>query len=105
MPIRQPRYPLEEAGRRGDAIYDRDVRAQLEPRHNGEIVAINLDSGAWEVDPDQQTAAERLEAQYPYAQVWVVRVGSRPIGSLHRRAIPVYNGRERKRLRSLSHCG
>ena len=77
MLIRQPCYNKEEAARRGDEIYDRDVRSQVEPQHNGEIVAVDLDTGAWEVDPDEITAARRLEARHPDAQIWVVRVGSR----------------------------
>lgn len=77
MPVRQPNYSKEEAARRGDEIYDRDVRSQVEPQRNGEIVAIDLDTGAWEVDPDEITAARRLEAHHPEAQIWVVRVGSR----------------------------
>jgi hypothetical protein len=77
MTVRQPHYPLEEFARRGDEIYDRDVGAQVEPLHNEEIVAIDIDTGAWELDPDEDTAAERLEARLPDAQIWVVRVGSR----------------------------
>ena len=77
MLVRQPRYSMEETARLGDEIYDRDLRSQLEPQHNGEIVAIDLDTGAWEVDPDEITAAHRLTARHPNAQVWVVRVGSR----------------------------
>jgi len=79
MPVRQPRYSKEEAARRGDEIYDRDVRSLVEPQHTGEIVAIDLDTGAWEVDPDQDTAADRLEARMPDAQIMVMRVGSRYI--------------------------
>ena len=41
MTIRQPRYSKEEAARRGDEIYDRDVRSHVEPQHNGEVVAIS----------------------------------------------------------------
>jgi hypothetical protein len=61
----------------GDEIYDRDVRAQVEPQHNGKIVALDLDTGAWEMDADEAVAAKRLEARHPDAQIWVVRVGSR----------------------------
>ena len=77
MPIHQLRYGKGEAARRGDEIYDRDVRAEVEPQHDGEIVAIDLDSGAWEVDPDEITAARRLAARHPDAQIWAVRAGSR----------------------------
>lgn len=79
MTVRQPRYSKEEALRRSDEIYERDIRAQLEPKHNGEIVAIDLDTGAWEVDPDQDIAADRLAARLPDAQILVMRVGSRYI--------------------------
>jgi hypothetical protein len=36
-----------------------------------------LETGAWEVDSDEITAAHRLEAHHPNAQIWAVRVGSR----------------------------
>ena len=77
MTIHVPHYSKDEAARRGDEIYDRDVRANVEPERNGQVVAIDLDTGAWEVDPDEMTAAHRLEAHHPAAQIWVVRVGSR----------------------------
>jgi hypothetical protein len=77
MAASKPRYSKEDAAQRGDEIYDRSIRAQVEPQHNGEIVAIDLDSGAWEVDPDEITAARRLEEHHPNAQIWAVRVGSR----------------------------
>jgi hypothetical protein len=77
MQVHEPRYSKEEAGRRGDEIYDRDIRSQVEPAHNEEIVAIDLDTGAWEMDPDERTAAKRLEARLPDAQIMVIRVGSR----------------------------
>ena len=77
MAVHQPRYSKEEAARRGDEIYDRDIRAQVEPAHNNEIVALDLDTGAWDVDADEDTAADRLQARLPDAQIMVIRVGSR----------------------------
>jgi len=77
MPIHQPRYSKEEAARRGDEIYNRDVRFQVKPQHVGKIVAIDLDTDAWEVDSDEIAAARRLEARHPDAQIWAVRVDSR----------------------------
>jgi hypothetical protein len=75
--IKQPRYSKEDAARLGDEIYDRDIRSLVEPAHDGEIVAIDLDSGSWEIAADEITAARHLEARCPDAQPWVVRVGSR----------------------------
>jgi hypothetical protein len=35
MTTRQPRYSAEETARRGDTIYERDIRAQVEPTDRG----------------------------------------------------------------------
>ncbi len=77
MAVRQPRYPMKEMARRANEIYDRDIRAKVEPDHNEEIVAIDVDTGEWELDPDENTAATRLLARLPDAQTFVLRVGSR----------------------------
>ena len=69
------RYSPEETARRGQAIYDRTLRAQLEPRHQGEVVAIDSDSEAYEVAGDVLAACEKLLARIPDADLWVVRVG------------------------------
>ena len=86
----QTRYAKEEIARRGDAIYDRDIRPQVEADNQGKIVLIDVDTGAWEMDDDEMTAARRLDARYPKAQVWMTRVGSRyvyQIGASHKRRV------------------
>ena len=78
MTVRQPRYPKEEFARRGDEIYNRDIRPLVETEENkGKFVLIDIETGAWETDADEMTAAKRLEARVPDAQVWMRRVGSR----------------------------
>lgn len=75
--IRQPRYSKEEFARRGDEIYESQVRQQVEEDNYGKIAAIDIETGAFEVDASEITACERLEARYPAAQIWIVRIGSR----------------------------
>ena len=75
MTVKQRRYPKEEFARRGEDIYVRDIQSQVEPAHDEEIVAIDIETGQWEVDPDENTAAKRLDARLPDAQVYVRRVG------------------------------
>ena len=77
MTVRQPRYGKEEFARRGDAIYERDLRAGLEPEQNGKFVVIDIETGAYEVDADELAASDRLLGRVPNAQAWVRRVGSR----------------------------
>ncbi len=75
MTVRGPRYSMEEFARRGDEIYERDIRPLVETMHKGEIVAIDIETGDWELDPDEMTASRRLRGRRPEAQTWVVRVG------------------------------
>jgi hypothetical protein len=76
MGVRQPRYSKEEFARRGDAIYTQEIGPKIEATHQGQIVAIDIESGDWEIDVDEMAASRRLLARRPDAQIWAVRVGS-----------------------------
>jgi hypothetical protein len=71
------RYEKEEFARRGDALYEEVVRPHLKPKDNGRFVALDIDSGEFEIDDDELTACDRLRARRPESQTWLVRVGSR----------------------------
>ena len=73
----QPRYSKDEFARRGDAIYENHLCAQLEKGNEGKFVAIDIDSGAYEIDGDELAASDRLTARFPNAQIWLRRIGSR----------------------------
>ncbi len=75
MITRQPRYSKEEFARRGDEIYDRAIRPQVEAENKGKFVAIDIETGAWEIDASEIVAGDRLTARIPDAQTWMVRVG------------------------------
>jgi hypothetical protein len=79
MTVRQPRYSKEEFAQRGDEIYESQVRPQVEEGNHGKIVAIDIETGAFEVDASEIAACDRLEARYPDAQIWIVRIGSRHV--------------------------
>lgn len=72
-----PRYSKEEFARRGDEIYERDVRPHLGPQDEGRFVAIDIESGAYEIDGDEIAASDRLLARNPEAQIWFRLIGSR----------------------------
>ena len=72
---RQPRYSKEEHARRGTAIYEQRIGPQVEARNLGKVVAIDVDSGDFEVAEDTLTASQRLLARQPDAQIWCVRIG------------------------------
>ena len=79
MPMRQPRLSKEEHARRGSAIYEQQVRPQVEAGNQGKIVAIDVETGAFEVGEDTLTTSKRLLTRCPDAQIWCVRIGYRGV--------------------------
>jgi hypothetical protein len=75
MPSVEPRYSQEEFARRGHAVYERDILPRLTEGHRGQFVAVDIESGQFEVDPDDYQAAHRLRSRMPDAQIWLERVG------------------------------
>jgi hypothetical protein len=61
MAVQQPRYNKKEFARRDDEIYGSQVRSQVEEGNHGKIVAINLESGAFEIDTSEITAYDRCQ--------------------------------------------
>ena len=77
MPPTRPRYSKEEFARRGDAVYEDRIRSLVEERNEGKFVAIDIETGAYEVDTNELIASDRLLARVPDGQVWLKRIGSR----------------------------
>jgi hypothetical protein len=79
MTIRQPHYTIEEHARRGEEMYEQKIRAAVETGNDGRIVAIDVDSGAYEIADTTLEACDRLLLAYPDAQIWCVRIGRGPV--------------------------
>lgn len=79
MTGRHPRLSKEEHARLGTTIYEQQVRPQVEIGNHGKIVAIDVETGAFEVAEDTLTASKRLLTRYPDAQIWCVRIGHRGV--------------------------
>jgi hypothetical protein len=77
--VYQLRYSKEEFARRGNEIYQSQVRPQIEQGNHGKIVAIDIETGAFELARDTMTASDRLLERCPDAQIWCVRVGHRGV--------------------------
>lgn len=77
MQVLTPRYTKEEFARRGDEIYDRDIKHRVTHEDDGKFVVIDIETGDYEIDRDELVAHDRLLLRQPDAQVWFTRVGSR----------------------------
>jgi len=79
MSLQSSRYSAEETARRGDAIYERQIRSLVEESNRGKIVAIDIESGAYAIAEDALSASHDLLARSPKAEIWCIRVGSRAL--------------------------
>ena len=85
MPTPPTSLRQRRARRRGTELYERQVRPQVEAGNEGRIVAIDVDTGAFEVAENTLQACERLLARQPDAQIWCVRIGHLAVHRFGRR--------------------
>jgi hypothetical protein len=70
-----PRYSAEEVVRRGEEIYQRDLRAKVETDHRGEFLVVDIETGDYEIDRDEVAALDRAMARNPNGARYILRVG------------------------------
>ena len=85
--VRQPRYSKEEFAQRGDALYETQIRSQVEEGNDGKIVAIDIETGAFELADEILTATGRLFDRIPDAQPWILRIGHRAVDRFGARSL------------------
>lgn len=68
-------YTPGEMVAKGEAIYLERIRPLVEPAETGKYVAIDIDSGDYEVDGDDPQAVARLLTRRPDGVIFGVRVG------------------------------
>ena len=79
MATTKRRYPKEEFARRGRALYDKLIRRTYERTHDGQFVAIDIETGEFEIDPKDLDAIHRLYERLPNAQPYSTCIGSRTL--------------------------
>jgi hypothetical protein len=75
MPGTEPRRTPEELARMGSEVFDLRVRPMLRPEDNGKFVALDVQTGDYEIDEDDYAAVSRLRAHNPAAEAWLIRIG------------------------------
>ena len=66
---------LADEAIRGQEAFDRHVKPKLRPEDDGKFVAVDIQSGSYEIDPDDYQATGRLMERMPGARIWLLRVG------------------------------
>jgi hypothetical protein len=68
---------LDELASLGGDIFDRKVGPALRPEDDGKFIAIDVETGDYEIDEDDYAAVARLLARSPAADIWLMRAGYR----------------------------
>lgn len=69
-------YPqLSEESRKGWAIYEAELKAKLEPEHNGKVVAIHVESGDYQVHTHWALARHALRQRHPNGWIFSRFIG------------------------------
>lgn len=75
MTATSPRLSREELARLGEETFALKVQPLLRAEDDGKFVALDVESGVYELDEDEYAAVSRLHLRSPGAQVWLVRAG------------------------------
>ena len=71
-----PRYSSAEIVQRGQALYEQQLRALVEARHQGKFLVLDIETGDYEIDADDVSAVQRAKTRHPDAAFYIVRIGS-----------------------------
>lgn len=70
------KYTANEVAERGEAIYEKQLRAQVEEGHRGEFLVLDIETGDYEIAPDDVTATKRLLDRHSQAVIYGLRIGA-----------------------------
>lgn len=75
MPTTKPRRTQDELASLGREIFDRQVQPTLRPEDLGKFVAVDVETGDYEMDEDDYAAVMRLRSRKPAAEIWLLCAG------------------------------
>jgi hypothetical protein len=66
----------EEIAQQGAALYQGSIRQNVEtPENLGKLIAIDINTGDYEIDSDLLVAHDRLQSKHPGSIPWTERIG------------------------------
>lgn len=76
------RYSAEETVRLGEELYERQIRSKVEEGNRGRYIAIDVETGEYEIGEDYHSLARRILTRKPEAALCVLRIGYAAVGRL-----------------------
>lgn len=81
------RYSSNEIAERGQALYEHDIRDKLDSSARGKFLALDIETGEYEIDADARAALKKAQTKRPEAALYLVRVGHPTAFRLGRKAV------------------
>jgi hypothetical protein len=69
------RYSKSEFARRGIALFKK-LQAQIPEISEDQFIAIDIETGEYEIHANEMTAAARLRKRVPDVQTWLTNIGT-----------------------------
>ena len=71
----EAQYSPEEVAARGEEIYAAEIRPRVEQDCHGLYLVMDVETGDYEIDPEDIVATKRLMAKRPDAVIYGLRIG------------------------------
>lgn len=69
------RFSNEEITSRGQTLYDEQIRASVEPQHDGRFLVLDIDTGEYEIADVAVDAIGRMKARHADPALFILRIG------------------------------
>lgn len=69
-------YAAQEIARRGKELYERRIRASVEPEHEGRFLVGDVESGGYALADDEPEAFDRAREEYPEGVLYLLRAAT-----------------------------
>ena len=77
----------ESVAQRGQELYDREIRAKVEPQNTGKFLVLDVETGDYEIDENDMSAVRRFKDKRPGALFYIIRIGHSAAYRLGRRTV------------------
>ena len=79
----------EDVSARAWRIYEEQIAPTLRPADKGRFLAVDVDTGGYEIDIDEIAVMRRARGAHPDGTLHLIRIGSRTVGRIGARMRPV----------------
>ncbi|MCC6359116.1 MAG: hypothetical protein IT450_10245 [Phycisphaerales bacterium] len=69
------RFSNEEIASRGQSLYDREIRAIVEPQHDDRFLVLDIETGEYEIADVAVEAIRGMKARRADAALYILRIG------------------------------